>query len=110
MNTEFQNVDLDQLRYSLVWEGSATLYQALAIQPDDHVLVITGAGCNVLNTLLQAPRQVTAIDLNPEQNRLLRLKCHVIQQHEYDVFRGLLGMDNYPVAAAWTAVRPGLPG
>ena len=65
MNSEFQNVALDQLRYSLVWEGSATLYRALDIQPDDHVLVITGAGCNVLNTLLQAPRQVTAIDLNP---------------------------------------------
>lgn len=110
MNSEFQNVALDQLRYSLVWEGSSTLYRALNIQPDDHVLVITGAGCNVLNTLLQAPRQVTAIDLNPEQNRLLRLKCHVIEHHEHDVFRGLLGLDGpAPVAAGWVAVRPGLP-
>jgi len=110
MNSEFQNVALDQLRYSLVWEGSATLYRALDIQPDDYVLVITGAGCNVLNTLLQAPRQVTAIDLNPEQNRLLRLKCQVIEHHEYAVFRGLLGLDGpAPVAAAWAAVRPGLP-
>ncbi|MDO7875624.1 DUF3419 family protein [Hymenobacter sp. ASUV-10] len=111
MNSEFQNVALDQLRYSLVWEGSTTLYRALDIQPDDHVLVITGAGCNVLNTLLHPPRQVTAIDLNPEQNRLLRLKCHVIQHHEYPVFRGLLGLDGAAaVAAAWAVVRPDLPG
>jgi S-adenosylmethionine-diacylglycerol 3-amino-3-carboxypropyl transferase len=109
MNSEFQHIALDQLRYSLVWEGSATLYRALEIQPDDHVLVITGAGCNVLNTLLQAPRQVTAIDLNPEQNRLLRLRCHVIQHHEYAVLRGLLGLDGPElVAAAWAAVQPGL--
>lgn len=109
MNSEFQNVALDQLRYSLVWEGNATLSRALDIQPHDHVLVITGAGCNVLNTLLQAPRQVTAIDLNPEQNRLLRLKCHVIQHHEYAIFRGLLGLDGLaPVSSAWAAVRPGL--
>jgi S-adenosylmethionine-diacylglycerol 3-amino-3-carboxypropyl transferase len=110
MNSEFQHVALDELRYSLVWEGHATLYRALDIQPTDHVLVIAGAGCNVLNTLLQGPSQVTAIDLNPEQNRLLRLKCHVIQQHEYDVFRGLLGLAGpAAVAAAWAAVRPGLP-
>jgi S-adenosylmethionine-diacylglycerol 3-amino-3-carboxypropyl transferase len=110
MNSEFQHVALDQLRYSLVWEGSATLCTALQITSDDHALIITGAGCNVLNALLQAPHQVTAIDLNPEQNRLLKFKCHVIQHHEYPVFRGLLGLDGAAaVASAWTSVRAGLP-
>jgi S-adenosylmethionine-diacylglycerol 3-amino-3-carboxypropyl transferase len=110
MNSEFQHLALDQLRYSLVWEGSATLSQALQLQPDDHALIITGAGCNVLNTLLQRPRQVTAIDLNPEQNRLLELKRHVILHHDYPVFRGLLGLDGpAPVAAAWHTVQAGLP-
>ncbi|WP_310392205.1 DUF3419 family protein [Hymenobacter sp.] len=109
MNSEFQHVALDRLRYSLVWEGSATLYEALQLGPDDHALVITGAGCNVLNALLQGPRQVTAIDLNPEQNRLLELKRHVILRHDYPVFRALLGLDGpVPVAAAWQQVEPGL--
>ncbi|GAA4354706.1 hypothetical protein GCM10023185_16780 [Hymenobacter saemangeumensis] len=110
MNSEFHHVALDQLRYSLVWEGSATLYHALQLQPQDHALVITGAGCNVLNTLLAGPARVTAIDLNPEQNRLLALKCHVIAGHEQAVFHGLLGLAGPgEVSRTWQAVQPGLP-
>ncbi|MCC2548867.1 BtaA family protein [Hymenobacter sp. BT175] len=106
MQSEFYNVELDRLRYSLVWEGSATLYQALQLQPTDHALIICGAGCNVLNTLLQAPASVTAIDLNPAQSRLLQLKQHVIQHHAHPVFRGLIGFDGPDAARqAWAEVR-----
>ena len=93
MHSEFYNVALDRLRYSLVWEDSATLYEALDIQPHDRVLVITSAGCNALNVLLKNPGQVIAVDLNPLQNRLLRLKMHVIRHHDHNVLRGLLGLD-----------------
>jgi S-adenosylmethionine-diacylglycerol 3-amino-3-carboxypropyl transferase len=76
MNSEFARITLDRLRYGLVWEDHATLYQALDLGPDDHALIITSAGCNALNALLAGPRQVTAIDLNPLQNELLALKMH----------------------------------
>lgn len=110
MNSEFYNVALDRIRYSLVWEDSRTLYGALAINPTDHVLVVTSAGCNVLNTLLKGPQQVTAIDLNPEQNRLLQLKLHVIQHHEHGVLRGLLGLAGpAAVAGAWQQLATTLP-
>lgn len=110
MNSEFQSLALDSLRYSLVWEGSATLYRALQLQPADHALVITGAGCNVLNALLEPAATVTAIDLNPAQNALLRLKQHVIARHPYPVFSGLLGLDGpAAVAAAWLQVQATLP-
>lgn len=110
MESEFYNVALDRLRYSLVWEDSRTLYSALTIQPTDHVLVVASAGCNVLNTLLKNPRHVTAIDLNPVQLQLLRLKLHVIQHHEHAVLRGLLGLAGpAAVAAAWQTVAPTLP-
>ena len=89
MNSEFANLVLDQVRYSLVWEDSRTLHAALAIGPADHVLVVTSAGCNVLNALLAGPRQVTAIDLNPVQNALLQLKCHLIAHHEPEALRAL---------------------
>ena len=105
MNSEFATIALDQVRYSLVWEDSRTLYAGLAIAPDDHVLVITSAGCNVLNALLAGPRQVTAIDLNPVQNALLRLKCHLISYHGPGVLRGLMGFDGpAAVARAWARV------
>ncbi|OIN56622.1 DUF3419 family protein [Arsenicibacter rosenii] len=102
MQSEFYSVDLDRIRYSLVWEDSQTLYHSLDIRPEDRVLVITSAGCNVLNTLLKNPRQVIAIDLNPVQNALLALKIHVIQQHDQATLRGMLGLDG-PQAVARAA-------
>ena len=93
MQSEFYTVALDRLRYSLVWEDCYPLYHGLDLQPDDRVLVITSAGCNVLNALLKSPRQVIAIDLNPVQNKLLLLKKHLILRHEHAVFRALMGFD-----------------
>lgn len=110
MNSEFAAIALDQVRYSLVWEDSRTLYAGLAIGPTDHVLVVTSAGCNVLNALLAGPRQVTAIDLNPVQNALLRLKCHLIGYHGPGALRGLMGFDGPAgVARAWARVAGTLP-
>jgi S-adenosylmethionine-diacylglycerol 3-amino-3-carboxypropyl transferase len=110
MHSEFARIPLDRLRYGLVWEDHATLYQALDLGPDDHALIITSAGCNALNALLAGPRQVTAIDLNPLQNELLALKMHVITHHPPAVLRGLLGLDGpAAVATATAALQATLP-
>jgi len=110
MNSEFYNVALNRLRYSLVWEASHTLYNALAIGPTDDVLVITSAGCNVFNALLQNPRSVTAIDLNPVQNRLLLLKYQLIRYHTPNVLRALMGFEGpLAVGPTWQRVAPTLP-
>lgn len=110
MQSEFARIPLDRLRYGLVWEDHATLYQALDLGPTDHALIITSAGCNALNALLAGPRQVTAIDLNPLQNQLLALKAHVITHHPSAVLRGLLGLDGpAAVADATAALQATLP-
>jgi len=110
MHSEFARIPLDRLRYGLVWEDHATLYRALDLEPADHALIITSAGCNALNALLAGPRQVTAIDLNPLQNRLLALKAHAIAHHPPAVLRGLLGLDGLvAVAAATAALQTTLP-
>ncbi|SNC59433.1 S-adenosylmethionine-diacylglycerol 3-amino-3-carboxypropyl transferase [Hymenobacter gelipurpurascens] len=110
MNSEFYNVALDRVRYSLVWEDSRTLYQALNLSPTDEVLVITSAGCNALNALLAGPRRVTALDLNPVQNHLLSFKCYLIKYHSAEVFQALLGLQGpAQVAATWAEVAPSLP-
>lgn len=109
MHSEFKNVALDQIRYSLVWEGSKTMYNALDIQPSDKILIITSAGCNVLNALLKKPAALTAIDLNPVQNDLLKLKKHIIQHHSHDIFRGLMGFDGpQAVETSWKVTEPSL--
>ncbi|QJX45550.1 DUF3419 family protein [Hymenobacter taeanensis] len=110
MNSEFYNVALDRVRYSLVWEDSRTLYQALELTPADEVLVITSAGCNALNALLAGPRRVTALDLNPVQNHLLSFKCYLIKYHSVDVFQALLGLKGAEeVARTWAQVAPAMP-
>jgi S-adenosylmethionine-diacylglycerol 3-amino-3-carboxypropyl transferase len=110
MNSEFYNVALDRVRYSLVWEDSRTLYRALNLRPTDEVLVITSAGCNALSALLAGPRRVTALDLNPVQNHLLSFKCYLIKYHSAEVFQALLGLRGpAQVAAIWAAVAPSLP-
>ena len=110
MQTEFQKLSLDRVRYSIVWEDHQTLYQSLDIQPEDQVLVITSAGDNVLNAVLKGPQSVTAIDLNPIQNALLELKCHVIKNQPYPVYADLLGLRGQDrVMPAWATVAPALP-
>lgn len=109
MHTEFEKVDLSLIRYSLVWEGFDTLYNALEISPKDDLLMITSAGCNVLNALLKQPRNLTAIDLNPEQNRLLLLKMHLIEHLDHEALVSLMGFRGIPaVGAAWERVAPTL--
>ncbi|RTQ47870.1 DUF3419 family protein [Hymenobacter gummosus] len=110
MQSEFYNVDLDRLRYALVWESSRTLAASLDIRPDDEALIISSAGCNALNTLLLGARRVTAIDLNPVQNHLLEFKRYLILHHEPRVLRALLGLDGpAAVLPCWQQLEPGLP-
>ncbi|MEP6261473.1 MAG: DUF3419 family protein [Gillisia sp.] len=105
MQTEFEKVDLNLIRYSLVWEGFDTLYKALEISPKDDLLMITSAGCNVLNALLKQPRSLTAIDLNPEQNRLLLLKMHIIDHLDHEALVSLMGFRGpQAVPTAWDRV------
>lgn len=105
MKTEFEKLDLNVIRYSLVWEGATTLYNGLNIRKSDHLLMITSAGCNVLNVLLKKPTTLTAIDLNPEQNRLLLLKKHIIENHDHEVFSALMGFcGKDAVQEAWREI------
>jgi S-adenosylmethionine-diacylglycerol 3-amino-3-carboxypropyl transferase len=110
MKSEFYNVALDRIRYSLVWEDAVTLDHALNITSGDNVLIITSAGCNVVNGLLKSPRSVTAIDINPIQNKLLLLKEHIILHHDHVTFRGCLGLDGVEsVGESWQKVQATLP-
>jgi len=47
---------------------------ALQLCPSDRLMVITSAGCNVLDYLLAGVEHIDAVDINPFQNALLELK------------------------------------
>jgi betaine lipid synthase len=61
--------------YAFNWEDPKVDRQLLNIKKDDVILTITSAGDNIMDYLLENPRRIHAVDLNPNQNHLLELKA-----------------------------------
>lgn len=87
----FQWVHQGNLVYNTCWEDPRLDRRALDIGSEDEILVITSAGCNALDYLLDEPRRVHAVDMNPKQNALLELKLSAIRNLDYDAFFDLFG-------------------
>ncbi|WP_295386704.1 BtaA family protein [uncultured Thiodictyon sp.] len=79
------------LVYNTCWEDPAVDRIALALRPDDALLVITSAGCNVLDYALAGPRRIHAVDANPRQTALLELKLAGIRNLSFEDFFALFG-------------------
>jgi S-adenosylmethionine-diacylglycerol 3-amino-3-carboxypropyl transferase len=84
------------LVYNTCWEDPSIDRQVLDIGPEDRMLVITSAGCNVLDYALLGPERIDAVDANPRQNALLELKLAGIRQLEYDDFFAAFGRGFHP--------------
>ena len=82
------------LVFPLCWEDPAVDAEALQISSTDVVLSITSAGCNVLNLLLQNPRSLISVDLNPAQNALLELKIAALRTSDWQTFSDLFAAEN----------------
>ncbi|PDH64478.1 MAG: S-adenosylmethionine--diacylglycerol 3-amino-3-carboxypropyl transferase [Sphingomonadaceae bacterium MED-G03] len=67
------------LVYAQIWEDPAVDMDALAIQPDSHVVTIASGGCNVLSYLTANPAKITAVDLNTAHIALNKLKLMAAQ-------------------------------
>jgi S-adenosylmethionine-diacylglycerol 3-amino-3-carboxypropyl transferase len=70
--------------------------QALGITSEDTLVVITSAGCNVLDYALLDPRRIHAVDANPRQTALLELKLAGIRRLAYDDFFAAFGQGHHP--------------
>ncbi|MBA3721640.1 MAG: DUF3419 family protein [Parachlamydiaceae bacterium] len=81
-----------RLNYSIGNEDWETEHLALRIQPNDHVVCVTASGDRPLNILLDDPKEVLAIDLNPSQNYLLDLKMAAMRELDYDHYLSFLGV------------------
>jgi S-adenosylmethionine-diacylglycerol 3-amino-3-carboxypropyl transferase len=89
--TIFDAIYSRSLVYNTCWEDPAVDRKALALGPDDSVLVITSAGCNALDYALAAPRRIHAVDANPRQTALLELKIAGIRALGFDDFFAIFG-------------------
>ena len=82
------------LVYNTCWEDPTVDRLALSINSNDTMLVITSAGCNVLDYALTGPKRIHAVDANPRQTALLELKIAGIRQLDFADFFALFG-DGY---------------
>ena len=92
----FDSIYSRSLVYNTCWEDPAVDRQALDIRPDDRMLVITSAGCNVLDYALLGPERIHAVDANPRQNALLELKIAGILRLEFEDFFAVFGEGRHP--------------
>jgi S-adenosylmethionine-diacylglycerol 3-amino-3-carboxypropyl transferase len=91
-HTVFNAIYARSLVYNTCWEDPAVDLLALDLGPDDTLLVITSAGCNVLDYAVARPRRIHAVDANPRQTALLELKLAGIRRLGYEDFFAPFGM------------------
>jgi len=80
------------INYSQCWEDTNLLKKALIVTSDDTVLSITSGGDNTLALLLQRPKKIFSIDINPIQNYLAELKLQsskALGREQYLEFLGV---------------------
>lgn len=102
----FHHVHGGQLIYNACWEDPRIDRELLELKADSRVVMITSAGCNALDYLLDGPAEIHAIDVNPRQNAVLELKLALIRRGDFgDLFEffGIGSHDRYK--GVYRAVR-----
>lgn len=74
-------------------EDGRTELAALDLSPGDRVLCLTASGTRPLDLLLGGPGDILAIDINPAQNHLLRLKIAAFKTLSDDELYAYLGLE-----------------
>jgi len=68
----------------------------MQLDRESRVVMITSAGCNALDYLLDDPAAIHAVDMNPRQNALLQLKVAMIRRDNFEDLFALFGEGAYP--------------
>lgn len=78
--------------YAQCWEDPQVDRKAFCIKPSDVVFTITSGGCNALTFLIDNPNKVIALDINPYQNHLLKLKISAFKKLSYQELLEFFGV------------------
>jgi betaine lipid synthase len=86
----------DEYIYAFNWEDPTVDRQLLNITSSDVILTITSAGDNILDYLMESPKRIHAVDLNPNQNHLLELKVAAFTALSHADIWALFGEGRHP--------------
>ncbi len=79
----FHYVHNSTLIYNTCWEDPECDRQLMSIGEDAQIVMLTSAGCNALEYLLDNPQSIHCVDMNYRQNALLELKLALFRHGCY---------------------------
>lgn len=92
----FRKVHTNNLVYNTCWEDPRCDRQLMELDADSEIVMITSAGCNALDYLLDHPKAINCIDMNPRQNALLELKLASFRNASYQDLFDMFGEGAHP--------------
>lgn len=107
----FKSIHGNNLIYNACWEDPRIDRRLLEFTKDSQVVMITSAGDNALDYLLDLPKEIHAVDVNPRQNALLELKKVLYRFDSYEDLFAMFGYGSHPHAREFyrQSLRPLLP-
>lgn len=107
----FRRVTNNRLVYNTCWEDPRIDRQLLQMDKGSSVLMISSAGCNALDYLLDNPATIQCVDINPAQNALLSFKKALFSLGNYELLWRLFGKgsSNNILEVYHSEIRPLLP-
>ena len=106
----FNLVHTKGLIYNTCWEDPRIDRALLGINGESRLVMITSAGCNTLDYLLDLPAAIHAIDMNYRQNALLQLRIAMLKILDYDTFFEILSRGKTNLGEkAWKRILHELP-
>ncbi len=79
----FRKIHGQNLVYNTCWEDPRCDRALLQLNANSRVVMLTSAGCNALDYLLDDPQEIHCVDLNPRQNALLQLKTALFEYGDH---------------------------
>ena len=109
-NAFFSNIHQNNLIYNSCWEDPRIDRQLIQLDQQSKVVMITSAGCNALDYLLDSPAEIHAVDMNPRQNALLQLKRSLIERGNFEELFAMFGKGMYRACHdLYAGLRKNLP-
>lgn len=106
----FKHVHGGQLIYNTCWEDPRIDRELMKLDGDSRVVMITSAGCNALDYLLDGPAEIHAVDMNYRQNALLELKLAMIRRGDFADLFEFFGLGSHTESRqVYQALREDLP-
>lgn len=87
----FNSVVSNNLVYNTCWEDPRLDREMLELDSESNVVMLTSAGCNALDYLLDSPQNIHCVDVNPAQNNLLELKKGFFKNGNYTMLWDFFG-------------------